>query len=122
VPVVERDGKVIGIVSQRDLLAAAVSSLSNHLGSAERREHLAISEVVRVMKTEVITIEPTATAQQAAATMRAKLVGCLPVMENGSLVGIITDADIVQLVADLPAATLAGVPAGRPRVSQQQER
>ena len=116
VPVVGPNGQVIGIVSQRDLLAAAHSTLASDTTHADRRQHLAISDVERVMKREVFTIGPTEPVQAAAALMRAKRVGCLPVVEaDGHLAGIITDADLVRLVEHLPTEAARSIRTPLPR-------
>jgi len=115
VPVVTVSGKVIGMVSQRDLLAASLSSLADSAGTNDRRQHLAMSDVERVMTKPVSTIRSTNPVQDAAAVMRAQRVGSLPVVDDGHLVGIITDADLVRLVEYLPDEALAGVRTPLPR-------
>ncbi len=116
VPVVAADGTVIGMVSQRDLLAAAVSTLSDKT-NADRRQHLAMGDVERVMQREVYTAAPFQSVQSAAAMMRAKRVGSLPVVEDGQLVGIITDADMIRLVEHIPDSGLGLVPMPLPRAA-----
>jgi CBS domain-containing membrane protein len=114
VPVVGANGEVIGMVSQRDLLAAAVSTLADK-SNADRRQHLAMADVERVMKRDVHSTVPSQSVQGAAAMMRAKRVGSLPVIEDGQLVGIITEADLTRLVEHLPEGAFAGVPTPLPR-------
>jgi len=117
VPVVAASGEVIGIVSQRDLLAAAHSTIATGTSPADRRQHLAMSDVERVMQRNVVTIDPREPVQVAAAQMRSRRIGCLPVMDGGQLVGIITDADLVRLVEHLSDALLAEVQRPLPRSS-----
>ena len=84
-PVV-RGGKLVGVVSERDLLRASLSVLSEHRG-AERRAFLHVVEIARVMSAPPIVIGPDATIDEAALLMAEKKIGCLPVVENDRLLG-----------------------------------
>src|SRR5262249_48362090 len=77
---------VVGVVSQRDLYRAAVSSMLAMSRSAER-EWLAKIPVHSVMSQDVHTIEPDASVHRAVEMMLARRIGCLPVVEHGKLVG-----------------------------------
>ena len=59
VPVVEGDGRLVGVISHRDLLAAAISSLQVKVPAAERAQHLAMNEVRQLMHHPAATIAPT---------------------------------------------------------------
>jgi len=98
-PVVER-GRVVGIVSQRDLFRAGVSSVLEFSRPAEER-WLARIPVRDVMSGEVVTIHPDATARSAVDLMIARAVGCLPVVERGALVGIVSESDMLRFLARL---------------------
>jgi len=93
-PVVDEDGKLAGIVSQRDLFYnGLLRALGHGKHAATRvRDMLPVKEV---MATEVITTNPDAALKEAARLMFDKKVGCLPVVENGRLVGILTEGDFV---------------------------
>jgi CBS domain-containing protein len=91
-------GRLVGVVSQRDLLRASLSALSEHR-DAERRAFLSVVEIARVMSTPPVVVTPDATIEQAAAVMTAKRIGCLPVLEDDELVGMITETDILRWVA-----------------------
>jgi CBS domain-containing protein len=98
-PVVD-DGKVVGVVSQRDLYKASLGSVMKYGEKAQRAflEGIAIKEV---MSDPPITIAPHASVQEAARLMMEKKIGCLPVLEGSKLVGIITETDMLKLVAEM---------------------
>jgi CBS domain-containing membrane protein len=97
VPVVNAAGGLAGIISHRDLLHAAISSVAT-VPPIERNQHLGSVPIVQVMKTEVQTIGPEGTLREAAAMMRKSKIGCLPVVENDKLIGIISEYDLLGLV------------------------
>jgi len=96
-PVV-RGGKLVGVVSQRDLIRASLSVLSEHRG-AERRAFLHVVEIARVMSAPPIVIGPDATVEEAALVMAEKKIGCLPVVENDHLLGMVTETDVLRCLA-----------------------
>ena len=98
-PVVS-DDRLVGIVSQRDLLRSAVSSVLR-LRKAFEREWLAKIRVREVMTSPVITIRPRDTIRQAVQLMIDKRVGCLPVLEDGKLVGLLSETDCMRYLAHL---------------------
>ncbi len=95
-PVVEREGgALVGVLSQRDLFRAALVRCADPAWRGELKPL-----VVR----EVMTPAPTSTAPDAPLKLAAGLmlqqkIGCLPVLEAGKLVGILTESDFVALVA-----------------------
>ena len=97
-PVLDEDGRLAGIVSQRDLFQSA---LLRALGYGSRaRDHVLSSVVVKEVMTEtVITITPDTTLAEAARVMSERKIGCLPVVEQGTLVGILTEGDFVRIAA-----------------------
>lgn len=100
VPVVDRSGAVVGLVSQRDVLHASLSSVES-IPEAARNISLGTIEVRKVMRSPVRTIAPDATVQEAARIMRRRKVGCLPVVDQGKLVGILSEHDLLRLVEEL---------------------
>src|SRR5262245_54717107 len=100
-PVVSGD-RVVGIVSQRDLFRAAVSSLLQLGGEAERK-WLAGIPVMAVMTPHVFTVSPSVPLRAAVRIMIDKRIGCLPVVDDGRLVGLLSESDCLLHLADLLA-------------------
>lgn len=95
-PVVN-DGRVVGLLSQRDILAAQASNLKVTSREQQRLNNLHI-RVEDVMTKNVMVTTPDAPALKAAELMREHHIGCLPVVEDGLLVGIITESDFLTYV------------------------
>ena len=96
-PVVE-DDEVVGVVSQRDLYRASLGTVMQYGEKAQRAflESVAVKEVMA----DPIAIGPDATVRDAARLMLEHKIGCLPVLEDSRLVGIVTETDMLQVVAD----------------------
>ena len=97
-PVLDEDGLVCAVVSQRDLFRGA---LLRALGYGARAEDAMLRQVPvkEAMSAEIYTIGPDATVADAARVMVERKIGCLPVVEGEKLVGIVTETDFVKLVA-----------------------
>jgi CBS domain-containing membrane protein len=98
-PVVDGEQHLIGLVTHRKLLAAWVSH-----GDPTHEGPRAIAREIPVdmlMETNVVTIGPTASAADAARVIAKRKVGCLPVIDDGKLVGILTEADFVRFAQRL---------------------
>ena len=93
-------GKVVGVLSQRNLFHSAVV-VALGLDVKESRDLLKTIRVREVMSTPVITVSPDTGVKEAARIMVEKKIGCLPVMENESLVGLVTESDILRYVVNL---------------------
>lgn len=92
-PVVE--GKqLVGIISQRDLFKASLASVMGH-GFEVTRDHLKTVTIKEVMVKNVITIGPDAKIHEAGRIMLEKKIGCLPVVQNNTLIGLVTETDVL---------------------------
>ena len=99
-PVVE-EGRLIGIVSNRDLLAASLTKFLN-FDPKQRRAFLHSVEAGEAMTRDVITVEPSATLREAAQLMIRHKVGCLPVVKpDGILVGLVTELSFMGVAHEL---------------------
>ncbi len=97
-PVLDERGGVAGIVTQRDLFHSALVRALGY-GTAVRDKMLGSILVKEVMTEDVITTTPDTLLTEAATTMAEHTIGCLPVVSGDALVGILTEADLVALVA-----------------------
>jgi acetoin utilization protein AcuB len=107
-PVVDDDGKLVGIVSEKDLLYAAPSPATS-LSIYELHYLYARITVSQVMTREVITVEEDAPLEEAARIMVDNKIGGLPVMRDGKLVGIVTETDIFKTFMEMMGARDQGV-------------
>jgi len=95
-PVLDGDGRVAGVVSQRDLFRGA---LARNLGYGEHAQSklLGILHVKDVMTNDPRTIHPDASISEAAALLVKHKIGCLLVVDGEELVGILTETDFIRL-------------------------
>jgi acetoin utilization protein AcuB len=97
-PVVDRGGRLVGIVTDRDLrqvlfdpaLQARAGGLAEALKAVTVRD---------VMTWAVLSVRPEAPLREAARIMREQKVGALPVVQTGKVVGIITEVDLLDAFA-----------------------
>ncbi len=107
-PVADDDGKLVGIVSEKDLLYAAPSPATS-LSIYELHYLYARITVSQVMTREVITVEEDDPLEEAARIMVDNKIGGLPVMREGKLVGIVTETDIFKTFMEMMGARDQGV-------------
>jgi acetoin utilization protein AcuB len=107
-PVVDPDGKLVGIVSEKDLLYASPSPATS-LSIYEMHYLLSRLLVSELMVKDVITVAPDVPVEEAACIMADHKIGGLPVIENGKLVGIITETDIFTVLLEMLGARVQGL-------------
>ena len=93
-PVTDGD-EVVGILSERDLFRAAISSMLQ-LGRTAEQQFLATVPVRAVMTPLPATIGPDMPVVSAIRLMLARRIGCLPVVEDGRLVGLLSETDCLR--------------------------
>ena len=100
IPIVDDANCLVGLVSQRDILRASESTL--HTTSSEQRISLEKQhKIEEVMTRKVKTIDERDSLRSAAVRLRKYKHGCLPVVTDGVLRGIITDTDFVGVAVHL---------------------
>lgn len=100
-PVLDGDGRLVGIVSNRDLLEASLTSVLS-FESSERRGFLRSIGVSEVMESAVETVGPETLLGVAAGRMIRNKIGCLPVVrDDGTMIGLVTETDLL-IAAYLP--------------------
>jgi CBS domain-containing protein len=94
-------GKVlVGVITERDVKQYAPSILSG-IRAEEYNQVMETTPLSRIMARDPITVAPTQSMFDAARTLTAKRIGCLPVVQDGELKGIITTTDMLRLLLRL---------------------
>jgi acetoin utilization protein AcuB len=107
-PVVDKSGKMVGVVAEEDLLKAEPSSATS-LSVWEIHSLLMRIKVKSVMVQDVITTTEDTPIEEAAHLMLDHKIGCLPVLRDNRLVGIITESDVFRILMELFAARQKGL-------------
>jgi acetoin utilization protein AcuB len=107
-PVVNAQGKLVGIVSDKDLLHATPSPATT-LSMWEIPDLLARIKVDHVMTHNVITVTADTPLEEAARIMADSKIGGLPVMQGGTLVGIITETDLFKSLLEMLGGRRKGI-------------
>lgn len=107
-PVLDRDEKLVGIVSEKDLLYASPSPAST-LSVYEMTSLLAKLKVEKVMSRNVITVTEDVPLEEAARIMADKGIRGLPIMRGSAVVGIITESDLFRVFIELFGARKKGI-------------
>ena len=106
-PVV-KDGKLLGIVSQGDLLNATASSVTT-LSVWELNYLISKVKIKNVMTKKVITVTKDTPVEEAARVMADNKIGGLPVVDGEKVVGMITETDLFKIFLELMGARDKGV-------------
>jgi CBS domain-containing membrane protein len=97
-PVVDEEGRLAGIVSQRDLFHSGLIKALGY-GTHAQRQALDMVVVKEAMRSEVVTTTPDTPLREAARLMLERKIGCLVVLDDSRLAGILTESDFVKLAA-----------------------
>ncbi|MGN0907914.1 MAG: CBS domain-containing protein [Bullifex sp.] len=107
-PVLDRDKNLIGVISEKDILFATPSPASS-LSIHEMAYLLSKLTVRKLMTKNPVTISRTTTVEEAARLMVDQDLSCLPVVEEGKLVGIVSKSDMFKILLELFGARHFGV-------------
>ena len=100
IPVTDKNNHLLGLVTQRDVLAATEPELLK-AASSESHESDSSIKISDIMIRNVKVLLETDSLRQAAMYMQSHKYGCLPVLSDDQLVGIITDSDFVAIAINL---------------------
>ena len=101
-PVVDEQGKLVGIVSSKDVIRAIDHLIRVHVSIDEQKDHKGkYNWVEGVMTTDVISVSEEDDASEVFGTMVRRKIHRVPVVKNGKLVGIISSQDACKIVAGI---------------------
>lgn len=106
-PVVDKKYAVVGVLSDRDI-KEYMPSKATTLDVFELHNVLLETKVAKVMRKQVFTAKPDLPIEEAAMLMYDKNIGCLPIVENNKLVGIISDRDLFRVLVDITGVRQGG--------------
>ena len=103
IPIVDDQGKFVGLLTHRDILAATISGLAGI--DRETQDEIESGIPIReIMQTDVVTVGAELSLKEAARLLLEEKYGCLPVVCEEKLCGIITEADFLRQTIDLMEA------------------
>ena len=100
VPIVDPDNSFVGLITHRDLLSQTIS----HLADIDEEEQEFLDRnihIMSIMKKDVLTVDSEMDVCDAIKELLEHKYGCLPVVDDGKLVGIVTEADFLKLTLNL---------------------
>lgn len=107
-PVLSKSGELVGIITKNDLAKAGPSQATT-LDMYELGYLLSKLTVEKAMTRKVVTVDENEVIEEAARIMVDNQVGCLPVMAQGVLTGIVTESDLFHLFTEMFGARQKGV-------------
>lgn len=107
-PILDEDKRLVGLITQRALMNAVPADLSKFSPFVVNYV-LAKLKARNIMVKDVVTIGEGIPIEEAARVMADRKIGCLPVMRDNELVGIISDNDLFNIMVGLLGARRAGV-------------
>lgn len=93
-----RDKTLVGVVTERDVKQFAPSVLSG-ISPDEYNQLMESTPISRVMTRDAATVTPDQSMYEAVKILTTRRIGCLPVVENGELKGILTTTDMLKLLS-----------------------
>lgn len=100
IPIVTVDNAFSGLVTHRDILSATISKLAG-LDPETQKEIDSGIPIHEIMRSDITSVAPDTPLKDAAQLLLNHKYGCLPVVENGELTGIVTEADFLRLTISL---------------------
>lgn len=98
IPITDDNHHLLGLVTQRDVLEATDPGSKQHANSSSSSDNIKLSDI---MIRNVSVVHQSESVRQAAMFLRSHKFGCLPVVSNDRLVGIITDSDFIDIAINL---------------------
>jgi acetoin utilization protein AcuB len=109
IPVVDGEGRLVGIVTDRDLREVIFEpSIQEQLGNVARAVN--VLTIKEVMTWGVVTVRPDTEIREAARIVRDQKIGALPVVEGGKIVGMLTGTDLFRAFVDILAEGIVSRP------------
>jgi CBS domain-containing protein len=99
IPVMD-GGKLVGLLSERDLIGAAANRIFG-LKQKSRSALLKAELIKNVMKKRVVTVAPETPIKELARLMAEKKIGCVPVVDHGTLVGLVTTTNVLRYLEEI---------------------
>ncbi|OAH56241.1 acetoin utilization protein AcuB [Domibacillus aminovorans] len=103
IPITNEEGALVGLVTDRDIKDATPSILQKETGKDELNKPLRL-----IMKKNVITGHPLDFVEDAATTLYEHNISCIPVVQNGDVVGILTETDVLHTFVELTGVNQPG--------------
>lgn len=100
IPIVTVDNVFSGLITHRDILSATISKLAG-LDPETQKEIDSGIPIHEIMRTDITSVSPDTPLKEAAQLLLNHKYGCLPVVKNNELTGIITEADFLRLTISL---------------------
>ncbi|SDO08591.1 CBS domain-containing membrane protein [Desulfonauticus submarinus] len=103
IPIVDGKNNFVGLITHRDILAATISKLAE-IDEKTQAELDASIPICEIMRKDITTVPPDMPLKEAAQILVNHKYGCLPVLKDNKLVGILTEADFLNLTISLLSA------------------